>query len=367
MISRFRARFEFTWRAAPAATSLLAAGGPGRSRCRPRRRSRTGASLGARAGSSGAQNRRRRLRRNARGRTRSPAITGWAMLGLESAGRNPLDVRRGRATPVDYLRSDGRRAALHRRPRAHDPGAGRRRREPAAVRRPRPGRRAPRRRSSNGSFEGQVNLTAFGVLALRAAGAPRFRSLALGRLAARGENARRRLGLSTAGRERPRQHRRGVAGAGGSRQERGHPSRGRLPATGPARQRGLRAGRDRAHELAVDRLGGPGPGRRRRRSGQRSKPRPQPAELPGQRSRPATATTATPPSATRPRCGSPSQALLAVNRKAFPLAAVPRTGGGPARDPKVSRSPGMGPGDAPGTRAGRSGARGRGRRNRQGA
>ena len=35
-------------------------------------------------------------------------MTGWAMLGLEAAGRNPLDVERtAGATPVDYLRARG--------------------------------------------------------------------------------------------------------------------------------------------------------------------------------------------------------------------------------------------------------------------
>jgi energy-coupling factor transport system substrate-specific component len=33
-------------------------------------------------------------------------ITCWAMLGLEAAGRNPLDVARGGKTPVDYLRAN---------------------------------------------------------------------------------------------------------------------------------------------------------------------------------------------------------------------------------------------------------------------
>ena len=36
--------------------------------------------------------------------TRAPEMTGWAMLGLEAAGRNPLDVARGGHTPVDFLR-----------------------------------------------------------------------------------------------------------------------------------------------------------------------------------------------------------------------------------------------------------------------
>ena len=36
-------------------------------------------------------------------------MTGWAMLGLEAAGSNPLDLRRGGETPVSYLRSQADR------------------------------------------------------------------------------------------------------------------------------------------------------------------------------------------------------------------------------------------------------------------
>jgi energy-coupling factor transport system substrate-specific component len=35
----------------------------------------------------------------------STATTAWVMLGLEAAGRNPLDISRGGHTPVDYLRA----------------------------------------------------------------------------------------------------------------------------------------------------------------------------------------------------------------------------------------------------------------------
>ena len=39
------------------------------------------------------------------GSASAPDMTAWAMLGLEAAGRNPLDVPGGGHTPVDYLRS----------------------------------------------------------------------------------------------------------------------------------------------------------------------------------------------------------------------------------------------------------------------
>ena len=55
--------------------------------------------------------RRRRLRRLARATTPAPSMTGWAMLGLEAAGRNPLDVASGGTTPVDFLRGTRLRGA----------------------------------------------------------------------------------------------------------------------------------------------------------------------------------------------------------------------------------------------------------------
>jgi len=102
----------------------------------------------------------------------SAAITGWASLGLEGAGHNPLDLRRGGRSPIGFMRAnlDGIRSTgdLERTVLAID-GAGisARRfggRDLVAQLR---GRRSP-----DGSFEGQVNLTAFGILALRAAGSP---------------------------------------------------------------------------------------------------------------------------------------------------------------------------------------------------
>jgi uncharacterized membrane protein len=102
----------------------------------------------------------------------SAAITGWASLGLEGAGQNPLDLRRGGRSPIGFMRAnlDGIRSTgdLERTVMAID-GAGisARRfggRDLVAQLR---GRRSP-----DGSFEGQVNLTAFGILALRAAGSP---------------------------------------------------------------------------------------------------------------------------------------------------------------------------------------------------
>ena len=167
MISRYRSRFEFTWRetGAASATLLLAlvllfppstalAGGSGAAARWLERAQRSDGGFGAEPRGSS-----------------SAAMTGWAMLGLEASGRNPLDVRRGGHSPVDYLRAAaGRLRAtgdLERTALALE-GAGVNARGFA-------GRdlvaELRRRRSPSGSFERQVNLTAFGILALRGAGA----------------------------------------------------------------------------------------------------------------------------------------------------------------------------------------------------
>ena len=106
------------------------------------------------------------------GGTSSAAMTGWASLGLEAAGRNPLDLDPGGRSPIDFLRAsvDTLRSTgdLERTILALE-GAG--------IDAHRFGGRAlvaklRGRRSRSGSFEGQVNLTAFGILALRSAGCP---------------------------------------------------------------------------------------------------------------------------------------------------------------------------------------------------
>ena len=69
--------------------------------------------------------------------------TGWAALGLASAGRNPRDVRAPRR-PLDRRlpQARRRRAERHRRDRADDPGAARRRALADRLRRPQPAARA---------------------------------------------------------------------------------------------------------------------------------------------------------------------------------------------------------------------------------
>jgi energy-coupling factor transport system substrate-specific component len=183
MLERFRSRTEYTWRDAATPPPLAA---------RPRRSGTATAAVlaaliaagtllvatqPARAAGAGKAVAWLSKAQNSDGGfgaapsdSSNPEITGWAMLGLEAAGRNPLDVRRNGNSPIDYLRDhvgqidgtgDLERTILALR------GAGVSARDFAGrdlV------RRLLGRRSGDGSFEGQVNLTAFGILALAAAG-----------------------------------------------------------------------------------------------------------------------------------------------------------------------------------------------------
>ncbi len=106
----------------------------------------------------------------ARGEASSPAMTGWAVLGLEAAGVNPLDVDHGDATPITYLAAtvgqitttgDIERTILLLR------GAGL---NPRHFQGHDLVSRLLARRGGDGSWGSQVNPTAFGILALKAAG-----------------------------------------------------------------------------------------------------------------------------------------------------------------------------------------------------
>ena len=99
----------------------------------------------------------------------SPVMTGWACLGLEASGRNPLDLRRGGQTPISYLRRTAgeiRSIGDIERTVLVLVGAGL---EPRKF-----GRdlvaRLRNHRLGDGSWPGQVNPTAFGILALSASG-----------------------------------------------------------------------------------------------------------------------------------------------------------------------------------------------------
>jgi energy-coupling factor transport system substrate-specific component len=99
------------------------------------------------------------------------AITGWVMLGLEAAGRNPLDVSRLGKTPVDFLRAsigevsssgDLARTILALEGAGVDPRSFAGRNLVSQL---------LQRRAANGSFEGWPGTTSYAAIALRAAGA----------------------------------------------------------------------------------------------------------------------------------------------------------------------------------------------------
>jgi Prenyltransferase and squalene oxidase repeat len=181
MLLRYRRRFEFAWRGplgrgrargaaagvAGALAALLIASAvlsPGQ-----RADAAGGGPGGATAWLRAAQNDDGGFGFDA-GQDSTPGMTGWAALGLEAAGVNPLDLGRGDGTPISYLAGtvgeisttgDIERTILVLRGAGLDP---RHFHGHDLV------RRLLARRGKDGSWGGQVNPTAFGVLALRAAG-----------------------------------------------------------------------------------------------------------------------------------------------------------------------------------------------------
>ena len=182
MLHRYRRRFEFAWRgrqpvpakrvpgaAAGAACLLVALLAVSTLHPEPR--------ADAAAGGPGAGVAWLRDAQNEDGgfgfdrvQESSAGMTGWSALGLEAAGVNPLDLDRGDATPISYLAGtvgeirttgDLERTILVLRGAGLDP---RRFHGHDLV------RRLLARRGKDGSWGGQVNPTAFGILALKAAG-----------------------------------------------------------------------------------------------------------------------------------------------------------------------------------------------------
>ena len=168
MIARYRTRMEFRWHPAGALPAALAAlalvwgvAGPGDARA---------AGVGsARAWLEGAREESGGYAATP-GQPANPQMTCWAILGLESSGRNPLDVGPRPRTPIAYLRrrADGIRSVneLELAILALE-GAGL---DSSRF----VGRNLvtelSRKQSADGSWQRQVNLTAYAVLALRAAG-----------------------------------------------------------------------------------------------------------------------------------------------------------------------------------------------------
>jgi energy-coupling factor transport system substrate-specific component len=174
MLGRYRRRFEIRWQPAETlpllgilaavACATLAAGAAFAERAeavgRPKAALRYLERAQNRDGGFG----------GAPGERSSQLLTGWTAIGLEAGGRNPLDVRTGGRSVIDFIRSQAEtlndtgeleRTIIVLR------GAGISARRFA-------GRdlvaELLRRRRRDGSWSGQVNWTSFGVLALRAAG-----------------------------------------------------------------------------------------------------------------------------------------------------------------------------------------------------
>jgi energy-coupling factor transport system substrate-specific component len=169
MISRYRSRFEFTWAKAGAVSAALLAAS---ALALPAPRAQAAGAASAAGWLAHAQNADGGFAADPGGSS-SAAMTGWASLGLEAAGRNPLDVRRGGSSAIGYLRShlaEVRSTGDLERTILALEGAGLSARHVA-------GRNLAtelrRRRSRSGTFEREVNLTAFGILAMRAAGTSR--------------------------------------------------------------------------------------------------------------------------------------------------------------------------------------------------
>ena len=163
-LSRYRRRFEVRWAPAAAAAGamlLLLAFPTGAS----------AASAGGRATAwlAKAQNADGGFG-SAPGQASGALFTGWASLGLAAGDRNPRDVERNGRSPIDFIRRDADRiddvGELERTILVVE-AAGLSARSFA-------GRdfvaRLGRYRRDNGSFAGFVSYTAFGILALRAAG-----------------------------------------------------------------------------------------------------------------------------------------------------------------------------------------------------
>ncbi|HEY2335499.1 MAG TPA: prenyltransferase/squalene oxidase repeat-containing protein [Solirubrobacterales bacterium] len=165
MLVRFRERFE--WRTPAVATAVLLAlllpavvPGPARAAAGAERAASWLESAQNSDGGFGAS----------AGDPSGAAVTGWVMMGLEAAGRNPLDVERLGKTPVDFLRSsigeltssgDLARTIVALQGAGLDPRsfAGRDLVEELL-----------KHRAENGSFAGWPGTTSYSLIALRTAG-----------------------------------------------------------------------------------------------------------------------------------------------------------------------------------------------------
>jgi energy-coupling factor transport system substrate-specific component len=171
MLDRYRDRFEFDWRDRPigriAACIALALCLAAPLLAPPAGQARGGEAAAAKW-LRAAQNRNGGYGTEP-GADSSVGMTGWAMLGLEASGINPLDVRRSGNTPVSYLRrnvaaitstGDLERTIIALVGAGVDPRDFGSRDLVKELR---------NRRNRDGSYQQQVNLTAYAILAQRAA------------------------------------------------------------------------------------------------------------------------------------------------------------------------------------------------------
>ena len=170
IISRYRERLQFRWHPAGALPALLLA------LVIPTLLVSGGGEAKAAAGAGGAAHWLERSQGSDGGYAPGPGLpssttmTGWSMLGLEAAGVNPSDVSKGGVSATEYLRDhssgvksvgDIERTVLALAGAGANPRSFAGRDLVAEL---------ARERERDGSFQGQVNLTAFGILALRAGG-----------------------------------------------------------------------------------------------------------------------------------------------------------------------------------------------------
>jgi energy-coupling factor transport system substrate-specific component len=177
-LDRYRRRFEVRWAPAASAAAVVAALAVvlGAGLFAPAPAAASSASRAA-AYLTGSQNSDGGFG-GGRGQSSTQIHTGWAALGLAATGRNPADVSSGGNSIVDYMRSkvgsvndigELERTVLALSASGVDPRSFGGRDLVAELR---------RKRSSNGSWSSNNGWTAFGALALKATGSPGVRGSA---------------------------------------------------------------------------------------------------------------------------------------------------------------------------------------------
>ena len=298
MLTRYRTRFEFAWKkgAAPAGASLLlllgavvalagtasppdaTAGAASISQGGdPPRQIKALAAADAVAYLRAAQNEDGGFGFSPDAQS-SAGMTGWATLGLEAAGVDPRGLSRGGKTPLSYLRSTAGElegAADLERTILVVKAAGL---EPRRFAGRNLVRRLLKQRGSDGSWGRQVNPTAFGVLALAAAGSGAADRSASWLVRNRNDDGgwgfapNSNSDADTTGAVLQALAASGTGSGADSR-------RRRLPALGAAFQRRLPS-LGRRRQRAIDGLGDPGPAGRGGLAREAAQGRPQSVRLP---------------------------------------------------------------------------------------